>query len=160
MNCTAGVTVVGLWFLVFGSFAAGIGIRTRLRTKVFDRKATPTAVGGALAAALGIWVTVAQIRCGFPLPNLPSLIGPLKFTYWPPQIVFVIFAAFVGFQNSKALRRSERFVVIAFYALCGFVISQGAAFHTGIEAKRWFVVFVLIIGAGALAQFLYTRRGG
>lgn len=157
MNCTAADTVIGLWFLVIGPPLVYGCIRAWLRTKTFDWKGAPFALGGALSTIFGIWTTVAQIRCGFPLPNLLSLVGPLEFMYWPPQIVFVIFAAFVGYQNTKSLQIKERNAVIAVYALCAFAASEAAAFHTGIQAIRWGLLTLLMVSAAALGQSIYMR---
>lgn len=157
MSCTASNTIIGLWFLVIGVPTAGFGIRAWLRTRAFDWKETPIAIGGVLASIFGIWTTVRQFRCAFPLPNLARLIGPLELRFLAPQIVFVIFVAFVGYQNTKSLRVNERIAAIAVYALCAFAASEVAAFHTGIQAERWFVVFMAMVSAGALGQSIYTR---
>ena len=158
MNCTSGETAVALWFLIVGVWIAFGGVGKWLRTKAFSWRETPLAIAGALGAVIGLWMTIVQIRCGFPLPKVTSLVGPLVFTYWAPQIPFVVFAAFAAWQQSKTLKSGRRIAEIALWGLFAFAGSEAAAYHTGAQGTRWFVLAMVTLVGGSLVLSFYDRR--
>lgn len=114
-------------------------------------------LNGTIFVVVGIWITVAQILCGFHLPDLRPLIGPVEVTYWAPSIPFI------GFAMAIAVWRSYRSgigwciadtILVAAFA---FAASEAAAYHVGIQANRWFTLAIVPLVATALLYWLRTR---
>jgi len=114
-------------------------------------------LNGSVFFVVGAWVTVHQIQCGFQFPNAGGLVGGVEFKPWAPSILFILFAAAIGFWNSyrMGLVRCSMFVLLA--AAFGFAGSQSAAFHTGIQGKRWFAITMLIAVSNALLFFVHGK---
>ena len=155
MNCTAGETAVALWFLIVGVWIAFGGVVKWLRTKAFSWRETPLAIAGALGAVIGLWMTIVQIRCGFPLPHFASFFGPLAFVKWTPTMLFVIIlfmivGALTGWHEARNMEPGGRIAQTIVWALFGLAASEATAFHTGPQATRWFVLGMVILPIGGL----------
>jgi hypothetical protein len=112
---------------------------------------------GSVFVVVGLWLAASEVHCGAVLPNLSGIIGPLAWSPWPGMWVFVVFAVAMTAWGTRGERWYVRIAAIVFvtaWSICG---GQAAGFHTGVYAKRWFVLCGLLTAAVLLVSLVYYR---
>jgi len=99
---------------------------------------------GSMFFGIGIWTTVVQLQCRAKLPDFRALIGPLEWQFWPPMILFVIIVLISGLADSWRVRLLPRSILILLFVCWSISGGEAAAFHTGMQANRWFALVIII----------------
>jgi hypothetical protein len=109
-------------------------------------------LNGSIFVLVGFWVTLSGILCRAPLPDLRPLLGPLEWRPWAPGWFFIAFCIFIGVQRAYSMRPVLRELTVLTALLIGVAAAEAAAFHTGIQAVRWFVLAIIpTVFLGALS---------
>jgi len=110
---------------------------------------------GSVFTFVGLWITVSQIRCGFQLPEVRSILGTLSWR--DPSWIFVLFAGAIGVWNGYRMQPILRELYIVLTVAFGLAASEAAAFHTGIQADRWFAMGMLALAFSGIVWYSNNR---
>jgi hypothetical protein len=110
---------------------------------------------GTLFALVGLWVTISQIHCREPFPDLRALWGPL--TWQHVSFFFVVFVGLIGLWNARQMRPIFREGYLFFTLLFGVAASEAAAFHVGVQANRWGAIAVICFLFSGVCWFVSTK---
>jgi hypothetical protein len=114
-------------------------------------------LNGTIFVVVGTWITIAQIQCGFHLPDLRPLIGPVEVTYWAPSVPFIAFAMAIAVSRSYRSGIGWCIADTTLVAAFAFAAAEAAAYHIGIQANRWFALAIVPLVATGLLYWLRTR---
>ncbi len=103
----------------------------------------------------GVALTSSAVRCAADYHQIPSLVGPVEFRYWPPMIAFMAVAVLIGAFRAWRRSPSELALTVLGMACWSFAAAEAAAFHTGIQAERWGAVAVVLFALGVPAGWLW-----
>ena len=113
---------------------------------------------GAAFFMVGVALISSGVRCAIDYRQFPPLIGPLEFRFWPPMFAFMALA--MVFSVLRAWQRPSLEFAFTLLAVAGwsFAAGEAAAFHTGIQAERWFTLSLMVFAVGGLAAWFTTTR--
>jgi len=105
---------------------------------------------GLIFLITGVWLIASNVSC---TAHLMDVFG-LKFTFWPPMIPFVAVAGAIGFSNARRMRPVYRELEVLLTLAFGLAAAEGAAWHTGVQAERWFAALVVTVVLTAVVWWL------
>lgn len=154
-HCNLGLFLWGLFAIAIAASFLRATVINPDKVHVLGLTSTPSKkivgiAGATLFIVMGIWQIASNVLCISHLMDLVSL----KFTFWPPQVIFALFAVGIAVANARQMRPIFRELYVAL--VLGFAIAAGeaAAFHTGPQAERWFGVAVVFIALSGGAWWL------